>query len=301
VTLAPYLTPEEREARLDELARRARLEVEELGSSVEGRPIRCVKLPCTRQPRGAVLLAGNIHGVELIASHTALAFLEALIDGGFAELRDELDVFVLPCINPDGYARTWKQDGAGELVELRANARGVDLNRNFPRPTSEPPSKIAFAGTDQPGTSFYRGTHPFSEPETAAVEKLLVREKLIASISLHSFMGTVIPPRVLSESDFEGYRALAAALARGQRKTRYWRLANRTFDVFTGEMEDHQHHVHRTWAVCVEIFPVLASFLQHPLAPSLFWRFNPRHPQRWYDNDLPGLAAYYRAALQLER
>jgi hypothetical protein len=301
VTLAPYLTPEGREARLEELARRAQIEIEELGTSVEGRPIRCVNLPCKGRAEGAVLLCGNIHGVELIASHTALAFLETLIDERLPEVRSKLDVFVLPCINVDGYARTWKQDGVGELIELRANANGVDLNRNFPRPTEEPPSKIAFAGTDRPGTSFYRGTHPFSEPETAAVEKLLVRQKLIASISLHSFMGTVIPPRVLTDEDHEGYRTLAAALARGQKKTRYWRLANRTFDVFTGEMEDHQHHVHRTWAVCVEIFPVLSSFLQHPFAPSLFWRFNPRDPSRWYDNDLPGIAAYFLKALDLRR
>jgi hypothetical protein len=298
-SLAPYLTPEQREARLDELARRAGIEPEVLGTSVEGRPIRCVKLPCKRSPEAAVLLCGNIHGVELIASHTALAFLEALIDDRFPELRDRLDVFVLPCINVDGFARTWDQGGEGELIELRANAHGVDLNRNFPRPTDQPPSRIKFAGTDHPGTSFYRGTHPLSEPETAAVESLLAREKLLASISLHSFMGTVIPPRVLSEDDFEGYRRLAAALAKGQKKTRYWRLAHRTFDVFTGEMEDHQHHVHGTWAVCMEIFPLVSSFMQHAFAPSLFWRFNPRDPSRWYDNDLPGIAAYYRSALEL--
>jgi hypothetical protein len=248
-----------------------------------------------------VLLCGNIHGVELIASHTALAFLEALIEDRLPEVRARLDVHVLPCINVDGYARTWKQDGVGELIELRANANGVDLNRNFPRPTDRPPSKIAFAGTDRPGTSFYRGTHPFSEPETQAVEKLLGRQKLLASISLHSFMGTVIPPCVETEEDYEGYRRLAAALARAQQRTRYWRLANRTFDVFTGEMEDHQHHVHQTWAVCVEIFPVMSSFLQHPIAPSLFWRFNPRDPQRWYDNDLAGLAGYYLCALGMKR
>src|SRR5262245_53038926 len=67
--LVPYLTPEQRELRLDELGRRARCEVETIGHSVEGRPIRCVKLMCKGSAAGTVLLCGNIHGVELIASH----------------------------------------------------------------------------------------------------------------------------------------------------------------------------------------------------------------------------------------
>lgn len=296
--LDPYLDPDAREARLDELARRAGTEPEILGDSTEGRPIRAVELRCKGEAEAAVLLCGNIHGVELIASHVALAFLEALLDGRFEEVRHRLDVFVLPCINPDGYARTWRQSGNGVLKELRANANGVDLNRNFPKPKEEK-SPIDFGGSDDPSNPFYRGAHPFSEPETKAVEKLLAKESLLASVSLHSFMGTVIPPRVLTAEDYAGYQRLAAAFARGQRQRRYRRLASRHFDVFTGEMEDHQHHVHRTWAVCIEIFPVLASFRQHLKAPSLFWRFNPREPQRWIDNDLGGLAAYYLEALEL--
>lgn len=298
MTLGSYLDPDDREARLDSLAKRAGVEPETLGVSTGGRPIRAVKLPCEKEPEAAVLLCGNIHGVELIASHCALAFLEALLEGRFPEVRTRLDVFVLPCINPDGYARTWQQAGVGELKELRANGNGVDLNRNFPKPKEEK-APIDFGGSDDPDNAFYRGTHPFSEPETAAVERLLAREKLLASVSLHSFMGTVIPPRVLTKEHFAGYKRLAAAFARGQRRRRYRRLASRLFDVFTGEMEDHQHHVHGTWAVCVEIFPVLASFRQHLKAPSLFWRFNPRDPDEWIENDLGGLASYYLEALDL--
>jgi hypothetical protein len=76
-------------------------------------------------------------------------------------------------------------------------------------------------------------------------------------------------------------------------------LASRLFDTFTGEMEDFQDHVHRSWAVCVETFPVGRSLRQHLRAPSLFWRFNPRDPGPWVDNDVPGIAAYLHAALDL--
>ena len=300
--MKPYLTPEEREKKLDRLAEKAHTEALVLGESVEGRPIRACKLPCKQKPEGAVLLCGNIHGVELIASHTALGFMEALVEGRFAALTERADVFFLPCINPDGYAKTWEAEGVGELGDLRANKNGVDLNRNFPKPEPQTSFKwIEFSGSDDPKSSFYRGTGPFSEPETKAVEELLAREKLAGSISLHSFMGTVIPPRVTEKADFETYKRLARAFASGQAKIRYRRVASRTFDVFTGEMEDHQHHVYGTWAVTVEIFPVLASYRQHLSAPSLFWRFNPREPERWYANDFGGIAAYFLEVLNQRR
>ncbi len=58
--------------------------------------------------------------------------------------------------------------------------------------------------------------------------------------------------------------------------------------MWTGEQEDWQHHVHGTWALTVEVFPLAASFRQHLRALSLFWRFNPRDPRPWVDNDVPG-------------
>jgi hypothetical protein len=82
---------------------------------------------------------------------------------------------------------------------------------------------------------------------------------------------------------------------------KYVRFASRFFDVFTGELEDHQHHDLRCWATTVEVFPVLRSFRQHLVAPSLFWRFNPRDPDRWADNDVPGIAAFLSAALDRPR
>ena len=79
---------------------------------------------------------------------------------------------------------------------------------------------------------------------------------------------------------------------------RYHRLSSRHFDTFTGELEDFHHHRFGTWAVCVETFSFWASVRQHVRAPCAFWRFNPREPEPWVDNDVAGIAAFLNAALE---
>ncbi len=114
-------------------------------------------------------------------------------------------------------------------------------------------------------------------------------------------MGTTIPARVTDRPSYACYRELCRAFADGQRTHRYRRVANRIVDVFTGEQEDHQHHNLDCWAICVESFPLRASYRQHLRAPTTFWRFNPRDPQPWIDNDVPGLVALFAAALKRPR
>lgn len=292
---APYLSPEALCARIESVAERLDAELVEYGASVEGRPLQAIRVAAPGRPR--VLCSANIHGPEFIGCLTALALADAVARGDW---QPQAELWIIPCLNPDGYARTWAAGGHGPLPSLRTNANGVDLNRNFPRP-AESPSWLPGAGSNRPGDATYRGSHPLSEPETACLDAFLSAQDFHASANLHSFMGTVIPASVRDRRSFGTYKALAAALASGQAHTRYRRLSSRFFDVYTGEQEDHQHHAHRTWAVCVECFPLTASLRQHRRAPSTFWRFNPRDPQRWIDNDVPGLRAYFEHALTLER
>lgn len=299
--LAPYPSPEARAVETAALAARVGGELVEYGVSVEGRPLVAVHVPSASSNAPKLLCSANIHGVEFIAGRVALGLLGALADGDprLTALRARAELWVIPSLNPDGYARTCAADGRGELAPLRGNARGVDLNRNFPRPGGGPPSRLPFTGSGTPGAATYRGPHPLSEPETAALDRLFAAQRFVASANLHSFMGTVIPARVTDRPSYATYKRLCRTFAAAQPRRRYRRLANRLFDAFTGEQEDHQHHAYGTWAVCVEVFPVLASFRQHLCAPSVFWRFNPRDPTPWIDNDVPGLAAYFAAALEL--
>lgn len=301
--LAPYPSPEARERELAGLAERVQGRLVQYGTSSDGAPLQAVQVPGLGPTTQRVLCSANIHGIEFVSGRVAIALLEALAaNQTFATaLRQQAEIWVAPCLNPDGYRRTWDRNGDAPLSHLRPNANGVDLNRNFPRPTGEHATRLPGAGSSRPGDATYRGPHPLSESESRSLDELLTAHPMRASVNLHSFMGTIIPARVTERPSFHHYVGLCREFTRAQVRSRYWRLSSRWCDVFTGELEDHQHHRHGIWAACVETFPVSASFRQYVRPPSLFWRFNPRDPSPWIENDLVAVVAFLRAALALPR
>lgn len=286
-TLAPYPT-------LDAVLAEARTygEAECVGRSVEGREILAVRVPGDGP---VVCVTAGLHGLEWIGTEVALEVLRAGPLPG-------ADLWVLPVLNPDGRERTARQDGAGRVRDLRRNARGVDLNRNFPLPYGARPTRVPFAGGSHPDSPTFRGTAPLSEPESAAVAAFLGRIDAHASANLHSFMGALIAARVWHRDDWSGYTALCRAFRAAQdARVGYVRLASPWLDVFTGELEDWQHHALRCWSVCVEHFALPESVRQHVRAPSGFWRFNPRDPRPIVARDAPAVRAMLTASLALPR
>jgi len=141
-----------------------------LGRSVQGDPIRAIELGDLDGERSA-LVVGCIHGNECAGIAIALRL---------AQLRPppETDLWIVPNLNPDGAA-------AG----TRGNARGVDLNRNFPwrwRPL--------FAG-------YYSGSRPLSEPETRIALRLLARIHPTVSIWFHQHLDLVDDPSATAVAD----------------------------------------------------------------------------------------------------
>lgn len=308
--LDPYPAPEQLERELVSLAGagiRAGFEIDivEYGRSVEGRPLQTVRV---RRPKLAsgprVLVCANTHGPEFIGNRVCVGMLEQLAQppAPLRELLARAELWLAPCLNPDGYARTWAREGVGPLPLLRHNQNGVDLNRNWPLPAGARRLPLPGAGSATPGDPTYRGPHPLSEPETATLDALLAEHDFHASANLHSVMGTIFPARVRDREHFRCYARLCRTLAQAQPHTPYRRLASRLFDTFTGEQEDHQHHTRRCWAICVECFSLPASLAQSRFGRApLFWRFNPREPARWVQNDVPGVAAFLLATLDLPR
>ncbi|HEY4222801.1 MAG TPA: M14 family metallopeptidase, partial [Myxococcota bacterium] len=181
------------------------------------------------------------------------------------------------------------------------------LNRNFPVPDAGGDNwivrnisrRFGGSGSSDKASSTFRGDAPLSEPEARAVDALCVRERFTACASLHSFMGTCIPPCVRTAAESRAYADLARAFIKAQRRTHYVRFANRTVDVLTGELEDRLHHDLGCWAMTIECFSIRESIAQHMRAPSLFWRFNPRAPDAIVHDDVAGVLAFCSRALDL--
>jgi protein MpaA len=158
-------------------ARAVPLRGETIGRSVQGRPLRLVTVGDPRAPR-SVLVVGCVHGTERAGLTITHALRRVVPPAGTRLL-------VLDSANPDGCrART------------RGNARGVDLNRNQPwgwRP---------LRGV------FFAGPRPSSEPESRAIQALVLRERPDVSVWYHQQLDHV---DLQGGSDLATMRRYAAA------------------------------------------------------------------------------------------
>ena len=129
-----------------------------LGRSWQGRPIEAVEVGNRSGTR--VLVVGCIHGNETAGIGIARA-LERLSP------RD-LDLWIVPDLNPDGVA-----------ADTRQNGHGVDLNRNFPwrwRPM---------------GGVYDSGPRPLSEREARIAHALIVRLHPRLTVWFHQHLDMV--------------------------------------------------------------------------------------------------------------
>ena len=135
-------------------------ERELLGESFDGLPIRVFHRGDPDEIR--VLVVGCIHGDECAGVRIA----ERLRTG---RPRSFLDLWILPSLNPDGRA-----------AHTRQNARGVDLNRNFP-----------YRWRRGPRGRYYPGPRPASERETRIALGLIRRIEPDITIWFHQPLALV--------------------------------------------------------------------------------------------------------------
>jgi murein peptide amidase A len=134
-----------------------------VGESVRDRPIRAEEIgnPTSQQ---RLMVVGCLHGNEC----AGIAIAKAL---ALEPPPTNADIWIVYDLNPDGHA-----------LGTRQNARGVDLNRNFP---------YRWRPIGVRGSVFYSGTRPDSEPETRAAVAFIDGLRPATSIWFHQHLDVV--------------------------------------------------------------------------------------------------------------
>lgn len=159
-----------------------------------------------------ILIQASIHGREYINSLLVMKQIEEFLKGydhntygdiPYSQLLNSVCFHIIPMSNPDGV--TISQFGPGKITssELqarlleyysndsssenevywkrwKANAEGVDLNRNFDAGWEE------YQGNSSPASEKYKGESPASEPETQAILAIAQEQQVCCVISYHS-------------------------------------------------------------------------------------------------------------------
>jgi murein peptide amidase A len=137
-----------------------------------------------------VLVVGGIHGDEM--SSTSLVFhWMAMAAQPPADMPYPIAWRFIPALNPDGLFAT---------PAKRVNARGVDLNRNFPTPNWARDAKVYWESRTKRDPRRWPGNKPLSEPESRFLHDQMDSFKPHLIVSVHApygvldFDGPSVPP-----------------------------------------------------------------------------------------------------------
>lgn len=223
VAVAEKYTYENLTADLENLKARygQHLQVNVIGTSLDGRNLYEAILGNPDAEKHVLIHAG-IHAREYMTPLLVMKQLEyglEFYDRGsydgqpLSAILEQVAVHFVPMVNPDGiaisqfgmdairsdqlrqeiqqcYARDLEQGRTSAAFDRyqmywKANARGVDLNQNFPADWDRA------GGCLNPSYASYKGAEPLSEPETRAIANLVNSRKWSATVSYHS-MGNII-------------------------------------------------------------------------------------------------------------
>jgi hypothetical protein len=172
-----------------------------IGTSIEGRTIYAVKIsdnPDNTEANEPEVLYTAVHHAREPQGMTGLIYYMYWLlenydkDPEATYLVNNRQLWFIPLVNPDGY----EFNGAGGM--WRKNRRplgtnvGVDLNRNYGNYAMW---NAPNGGSSTSGSSdTYRGTAPFSEPETQAIRDFLSTHNIKTCFNYHTYGNYIIYP-----------------------------------------------------------------------------------------------------------
>lgn len=271
------------------------IEVKSIGKSYEGRDIRSVIVNYKKDEypnKEKILLLGGIHAREdfsvMLNAKMLDYMLYHLTNGGKWENYDleslfsNVELHVIITSNPDGLNIVHNGIKASKNNLLlntipdigkdnrwwKANARGVDLNRNFPD------SNWDVRLSDGPASEGYKGDYAASEIETQAIIKYCEDNNFNLAVSYHTSGNNVFWADKGTHEIFKGIDS--EIIDRFTNLTGYEKLKiSEHRELYGSGFENWFREKYHRLAFCVELSPYPGmEFVQHPdeCFDSLVWR-----------------------------
>ncbi|RYY65625.1 MAG: hypothetical protein EOO12_06510, partial [Chitinophagaceae bacterium] len=177
-----------------------------IGTSQNGQVTYGVKISdgvATDESEPEVLFTGLQHAREAIGGTSLIFFAQYLAenygsDSRIKELVDNREIFIIPCLNPDGYAYNYSGASASYPTTggglWRKNRRlisgstyGVDINRNYGIDWGNCAGASTSCGSSTSSQETYYGPSAFSEKETQNVRAFVTAHHFVAAIDQHCY------------------------------------------------------------------------------------------------------------------
>jgi carboxypeptidase T len=171
-----------------------------IGTTYQGRTLWCIKISdnsgTDESDEPEVLYTGLQHAREAISGTSLIFFMQYLAekyatDGRIKDLVDNREIFIIPCMNPDGYEynRQTNPSGGGLWRKNRrpnsGGSYGVDLNRNYSVDWGNCAGASSSCGSSSQSSDTYWGTSPFSEWETYSLKNFVTSRNFVIHVDQH--------------------------------------------------------------------------------------------------------------------
>jgi len=170
----------------------------------EGRPLWYVKIsdnPAVSEAEPQVLYTSLHHAREPESLTQNIFFMWYLLEnyGSDPEINyliNNLELYFIPCVNPDGYVynQTTNPGGGGMWRKNRRNngdgTFGVDLNRNYGYNWGYD----NFGSSPNTSSDTYRGTAAFSEQETQMIRRFCNAHTFQMALNDHTYGNVLVQP-----------------------------------------------------------------------------------------------------------
>jgi predicted deacylase len=246
-----------------------------------------------------VLLTGLMHGVEVVGALALLDLVEGLVADPSCELLRHARIVVVPVVNPDAFHANCVRMASGQRAYQRCNARGVDINRNFPRLRSDLPLN-PLGGSRWQRSPHYVGRCAMSEPETRALRDVAEALRPRVAVGFHSFGELLLYPWAFTSRANPRqakYERAGRAFTRSLRGIEYRVMQATDWYSTVGDMDDWLDAEMGTLAFTVEVSRPMRRLANLRRLSNPFAWSNPVDVRGAVDGVAPGVGALISEAL----